>query len=43
MKNLLEVRHFIVINVRGDMSDITGVNDERLELLADAFDFAVIP
>ena len=36
-------KSFIVINVRGDMSDITDVNDERLELLADAFDFAVIP
>lgn len=36
-------KSFIVINVRGDMSDITDVNDERLELLADSFDFAVIP
>ncbi|MBD5463305.1 MAG: hypothetical protein HDR24_09655 [Lachnospiraceae bacterium] len=36
-------KSFIVINVLGDMTDITDVNDERLELLADAFDFAVIP
>ena len=36
-------KSFIVINVRGDMSDITDVNDERLELLADAFDFSAIP
>lgn len=34
---------FIVINALGDMSDITDVNDERLELLAEAFDFAAIP
>lgn len=34
---------FIVINVLGDMSDITDVNDEGLELLAEAFDFAAIP
>ncbi|MBD5509596.1 MAG: hypothetical protein HDR05_16560 [Lachnospiraceae bacterium] len=37
-------KSFIVINVLGDMSsDITDVNDERLELLADAFDFTAIP
>ena len=36
-------KSFIVINVLGDMTDITDVNDERLELLADAFDFAAIP
>ncbi len=37
-------KSFIVINVLGDMSsDITDVNDERLELLADAFNFAEIP
>ena len=36
-------KSFIVINVLGDMSDITDVNDERLEQLADAFDFAAIP
>lgn len=36
-------KSFIVINVHGDMSDITDVNDERLELLADAFDFSAIP
>ncbi len=36
-------KSFIVINVLGDMSDITDVNDERLELLADAFDFSAIP
>lgn len=36
-------KSFIVINVRGAMTDITDVNDESLELLADAFDFAAIP
>lgn len=36
-------KSFIVINVLGDMSDITDVDDERLELLAEAFDFAAIP
>ena len=37
-------KSFIVINVLGDMtSDITDVNDERMELLADAFNFAAIP
>lgn len=36
-------KSFIVINVLGDMSDITDVNDGRLELLAEAFDFAAIP
>ena len=36
-------KSFIVINVLGDMTDITDVNDESLELLADAFDFAAIP
>ncbi len=36
-------KSFIVINVLGDMADITDLNDERLELLADAFDFAAIP
>lgn len=36
-------KSFIVINVLGDMSYITDVNDERLELLAEAFDFAAIP
>ena len=36
-------KSFIVINVLGDMSDITDVNDEGLELLAEAFDFAAIP
>lgn len=37
-------KSFIVINVLGDMtSDITDVNDERLELLADAFNFTEIP
>ncbi|MBD5514836.1 MAG: hypothetical protein HDR06_09315 [Lachnospiraceae bacterium] len=36
-------KSFIVINVLGDMTDITDVNDERLELLADAFDFTAIP
>lgn len=34
---------FIVINALGDMSDITDVNDERLELLTEAFDFSAIP
>lgn len=37
-------KSFIVINVLGDMtSDITDVNDERMELLADAFNSAAIP
>lgn len=36
-------KSFIVINVFGDMSDITDANDERLELLAEAFDFAAVP
>lgn len=36
-------KSFIVINVLGDMSDITDVNDEGLELMAEAFDFAAIP
>lgn len=36
-------KSFIAINVHGDMSDISDVNDERLELLADAFDFTAIP
>ena len=36
-------KSFIVINVLGDMTDITDVNDESLELLADAFDFTAIP
>ena len=36
-------KSFIVINVLGDMTDITDVNDESLELLADAFNFTAIP
>lgn len=36
-------KSFIVINVLGDMLDITDVNDKRLELLTEAFDFAAIP
>ncbi len=36
-------KSFVAINVLLDMSDITGVNDERLQALADAFDFAAIP
>ena len=36
-------KSFIVINVLGDMSDITDVNDEGVELLSEAFDFAAIP
>lgn len=36
-------KSYIIINVLGDMSDITDVNDEGLELLAEAFDFAAIP
>ena len=36
-------KSFIVINVLGDMTDITDVNDESLELLADSFDFTAIP
>lgn len=36
-------KSLIVINVRSDMSDIIDVNDERLKLLADAFDFSAIP
>ncbi len=36
-------KSFIVINVLGDMEDVADVNDERLELLSDAFNFAAIP
>lgn len=35
-------KSFIVITILGDMSDITDVNDERLELMANAFAFAEI-
>lgn len=36
-------KSYISINVLGDLSGISDVNDERLELLADAFDFSAIP
>lgn len=34
---------FIVISGLGDLLDVADVNDEGLEMLADAFDFAAIP
>lgn len=34
---------YVSINVLGDLSGISDVNDERLELVADAFDFSAIP
>lgn len=36
-------KSYVSINVLGDLSGISDVNDERLELLADAFDFSAIP
>jgi len=36
-------KSYISIGVLGDLSGISDVNDERLELFADAFDFSVIP
>lgn len=36
-------KSYVVIGAYGDLSGISDVNDERLELLADAFDFAAIP
>ncbi len=36
-------KSLIVINVRSDISDIIDVNDEKLKLPADAFDFSAIP
>lgn len=34
---------YVSINILGDLSGISDVNDERLELFADAFDFSAIP
>lgn len=36
-------KSFVVISGFGDLSDISDVNDESLELFADAFDFSAIP
>lgn len=36
-------KSFIVISGLGDLLDVSDVNDERLELFAEAFDFSVIP
>lgn len=36
-------KSYVSIGVLGDLSGISDVNDERLELFADAFDFSVLP
>lgn len=36
-------KSFVVISGLGDLSDVSDVNDERLELFAEAFDFSVMP
>lgn len=36
-------KSFVVISGLGDLSDVSDVNDERLELFANAFDYAAIP
>lgn len=36
-------KSFVVISGYSDLTGISDVNDERLEMLADAFDFAAIP
>lgn len=36
-------KSFVVVSGLGDLSDVSDVNDEALELFADAFDFAAIP
>lgn len=36
-------KSFVVISGLGDLLDVSDVNDERLELFADAFDFSAIP
>ena len=36
-------KSIVVVSGLGDLSDVSDVNDEALELFADAFDFAAIP
>lgn len=36
-------KSYVSINILGDLSGLSDVNDERLELFADSFDFSAIP